>query len=199
MVPWLTMLPCTFLGKALSEKIIKTGYSVTVTRKIIETICFLIEVISLLFLGMEIILRKKLYNRIKFKIISAKVETFQSAIICLAFIIGGSGFHNNAIAVNPSDLAPKHSGSVFGLMNTVGAIPGIYIYNYKLIYIFFIVTNKNNNIKYSRISWSILFWIYITCNTQLVCCIYIYSYNRCIRMYNIFIIWFWTSNYMKYY
>ncbi|XP_076232189.1 major facilitator superfamily transporter 18 isoform X2 [Calliopsis andreniformis] len=104
MVPWLSMLPCTFLGKALSEKIIKAGYSVTATRKIIETICFLTEIISLLFL--------------------AKVETFQSAIICLAFIIGGSGFHNNAIAVNPSDLAPKHSGSVFGLMNTVGAIPG---------------------------------------------------------------------------
>ncbi|OAD53767.1 Solute carrier family 17 member 9 [Eufriesea mexicana] len=104
MVPWLSMLPCTFLGKALSERIIKAGYSITVTRKIIETICFLTEIISLLFL--------------------VKVETFQSAIICLAFIIGGSGFHNNAIAVNPSDLAPKHSGSVFGLMNTVGAIPG---------------------------------------------------------------------------
>lgn len=65
---------------------------------------------------------KKLNREIDFKTISAKVETFQSAIICLAFIIGGSGFHNNAIAVNPSDLAPKHSGSVFGLMNTVGAI-----------------------------------------------------------------------------
>jgi len=55
----------------------------------------------------------------------AKVESFQNAILCLALIIGGSGFHNNAIAVNPSDLAPKHSGSVFGLMNTVGAIPGM--------------------------------------------------------------------------
>ncbi|XP_071570442.1 voltage-gated purine nucleotide uniporter SLC17A9-like isoform X2 [Temnothorax nylanderi] len=104
MVPWLSMLPCTFLGKALSEEIIKTGYSVTVTRKTIQTICFVIEIGSLLFL--------------------VKVESFQSAILCLALIIGGSGFHNNAIAVNPSDLAPKHSGSVFGLMNTVGAIPG---------------------------------------------------------------------------
>lgn len=51
MVPWLSMLPCTFFGKALSEKIIKAGYSITVTRKIIETICFLTEIISLLFLG----------------------------------------------------------------------------------------------------------------------------------------------------
>lgn len=37
---------------------------------------------------------------------------------------GGTGFHNNAVVVNPQDLAPAFSGSVFGLMNTVGAIPG---------------------------------------------------------------------------
>ncbi|XP_070171160.1 voltage-gated purine nucleotide uniporter SLC17A9 isoform X2 [Polyergus mexicanus] len=103
-IPWLSMLPCTFLGKFMSERIIKAGYSVTLTRKIIQTICFVTEIGSLLFL--------------------TKVKNFQSAILCLALTIGGSGFHNNAIAVNPSDLAPKHSGSVFGLMNTVGAIPG---------------------------------------------------------------------------
>lgn len=37
---------------------------------------------------------------------------------------GGTGFHNNAVIVNPQDLAPAYSGSVFGLMNTFGAIPG---------------------------------------------------------------------------
>lgn len=60
------------------------------------------------------------------------MESFQGAILCLALIIGGSGFHSNAIAVNPSDLAPQHSGSVFGLMNTVGAIPGKLCDRYKL-------------------------------------------------------------------
>ncbi|XP_032668385.1 solute carrier family 17 member 9 isoform X2 [Odontomachus brunneus] len=104
MVPWLSMLPCTFLGKVLSERMIKSGFSVTVTRKTTQTVCFVTEIGSLLVLS--------------------KVETFQSAILCLALIIGASGFHNNAIAVNPSDLAPKHAGSVFGLMNTIGAIPG---------------------------------------------------------------------------
>lgn len=140
MVPWLSMLPCTFLGKALSEKIIRAGYSVTATRKIIETICFLIEVISLLFL--------------------AKVETFQSAIICLAFIIGGSGFHNNAIAVNPSDLAPKHSGSVFGLMNTVGAIPG------------FLGVYFSGHILHVTHSWSVVF-IFIAIIDVLGCIVYL--------------------------
>lgn len=84
---------------------------------------------------------RKLVNEIK--MISAKVETFQSAIICLAFIIGGSGFHNNAIAVNPSDLAPKHSGSVFGLMNTVGAIPGMI-----RAFVFHFYFSKTNNISF---------------------------------------------------
>ncbi|XP_015608798.1 solute carrier family 17 member 9 [Cephus cinctus] len=115
MVPWLTLLPCTFLGKALSEKLVKSGYSITSTRKIIETICFVTQSINLLIL--------------------ARVQTYQGAILCLALIIGGSGFHNNAIAVNPSDLAPKHAGSVFGLMNTVGAIPGflgVYLAGYIL-------------------------------------------------------------------
>jgi ACS family sodium-dependent inorganic phosphate cotransporter-like MFS transporter 9 len=49
--------------------------------------------------------------------------------------IAATGFHNNAILVNPQDLAPKHSGSVFGLMNTVGAVPGfmgVYLAGYIL-------------------------------------------------------------------
>ncbi|XP_015431536.1 PREDICTED: solute carrier family 17 member 9 [Dufourea novaeangliae] len=140
MVPWLSMLPCTFLGKSLSERILKAGYSVTATRKIIETICFATEIISLLFL--------------------AKVESFQSAIICLAFIIGGSGFHSNAIAVNPSDLAPKHSGSVFGLMNTVGAIPG------------FLGVYFAGHILHVTHSWPVVF-IFIAIIDALGCIIYL--------------------------
>lgn len=38
--------------------------------------------------------------------------------------IGASGFHNSSCTINPQDLAPNHSGSVFGLMNTFGAVPG---------------------------------------------------------------------------
>ena len=40
--------------------------------------------------------------------------------LCLFF----AGFHNSAVIVNPQDLAPRHSGSVFGIMNAVGAMPG---------------------------------------------------------------------------
>ncbi|CAB0041021.1 unnamed protein product [Trichogramma brassicae] len=54
----------------------------------------------------------------------AVTDAPEKAILYLTLIIAGSGFHNSAIIVNPSDLAPKHSGSVFGIMNTIGAIPG---------------------------------------------------------------------------
>lgn len=40
---------------------------------------------------------------------------------------GASGFHSSAVIVTPQDIAPTHSGSVFGLMNTFGAIPGMNI------------------------------------------------------------------------
>ncbi|KAF7990086.1 hypothetical protein HCN44_009029 [Aphidius gifuensis] len=104
MVPWLSFVPCTFIGKSLTEKLINSGYSVTVTRKIIETICLTMQIVNLLIL--------------------TQVETYYSAMLCLMFIIGGTGFHNTAIAIVPSDLAPSDSGSVFGLMNSIGAIPG---------------------------------------------------------------------------
>ena len=41
-----------------------------------------------------------------------------------------AGFHSSAIIVNPQDLAPKHSGSVFGIMNAAGAMPGKKFYFY---------------------------------------------------------------------
>ncbi|XP_031780502.1 solute carrier family 17 member 9 [Nasonia vitripennis] len=104
MVPWLASVPSIFLGRAISEKLIKTGYSITATRKIIQTTCFTIQAINLLFL--------------------AATNSSDKAILYVTLIIAGSGFHNSAIVVNPSDLAPKHSGSVFGFMNTIGAVPG---------------------------------------------------------------------------
>ncbi|XP_066597139.1 voltage-gated purine nucleotide uniporter SLC17A9 isoform X2 [Prorops nasuta] len=140
MVPWLTILPCTLLGKALSERMIKAGYSITITRKFVQTICFAVEILSLLFL--------------------ATADSFKSAIFFLALVAGGSSFHCNAIAVNPSDLAPKHSGSVFGLMNTVGAIPG------------FVGVYCAGHILHVTRSWPIVF-IFIAIIDAVGCAIYL--------------------------
>ena len=36
----------------------------------------------------------------------------------------GNGFHNNSCVVNPQDLAPQNPGSIFGIMNACGSLPG---------------------------------------------------------------------------
>nr|CAD7402251.1 unnamed protein product [Timema poppensis] len=115
MVPWLFSIPSTFLGKWLSEYLIRVGYSVTTTRKIIEVICLGSQALALIAIGL--------------------VTEYQWALVCVSVAIAATGFHNCGITVNPQDLAPKHSGSVFGLMNTIGAVPGflgVYLAGYIL-------------------------------------------------------------------
>ncbi|KAL0273861.1 UNVERIFIED_CONTAM: hypothetical protein PYX00_006443 [Menopon gallinae] len=104
MVPWLFTVPCTLIGKWISERLLSRGFSVTATRKSVEAICLLSQSIGLLALE--------------------QINSLEGALVCMVLTIGATGFHNSAVVVNPGDLAPKHSGSVFGLMNTVGSIPG---------------------------------------------------------------------------
>jgi len=105
MIPWLALPPSTFLAKYLTTYLLgKRNWKKSLTRKIIETICFFSQNCALFLMS--------------------RTTDFHTALACMTIIIGGTGFHNNAVTVNPQDLAPDHSGSVFGLMNTVGAIPG---------------------------------------------------------------------------
>ena len=46
------------------------------------------------------------------------------ALLLMTICLFAAGFHSSGIIVNPQDLAPKHSGSVFGIMNAAGAMPG---------------------------------------------------------------------------
>ncbi|XP_047105801.1 solute carrier family 17 member 9 [Schistocerca piceifrons] len=115
MVPWLFCIPCTFFGSWMSEKLISNGYGITATRKITEVFCLGLQAIGLVLIPLA--------------------GNYKWALVWVSLAIGSTGFHNNAILVNPQDLAPKHSGSVFGLMNTVGAIPGflgVYLAGYVL-------------------------------------------------------------------
>lgn len=104
MIPWLALPPSTFFAKYLTGRLLAREWSTSAVRKLIQSCCFLAQNIALF--------------------IMSRTTDFHTALICMTIIIGGTGFHNNAVTVNPQDLAPSHSGSVFGLMNTVGAIPG---------------------------------------------------------------------------
>lgn len=104
MVPWLALPPCTLIGKYLTDYLILRNWPLTRIRKVVESACFLSQNVALC--------------------IMCRTNNFYTALTCMTIVIGGSGFHNNAVIVNPQDLAPAYSGSVFGLMNTFGAIPG---------------------------------------------------------------------------
>lgn len=104
MVPWLALPPCTLLGKLLIDYLTHRQWSLTSARKIVQSFCFLGENLALFCM--------------------CHTNNFVTALICMTIVIGAAGFHNNGVIVNPQDLAPAYSGSVFGLMNTVGAIPG---------------------------------------------------------------------------
>ncbi|XP_053664689.1 solute carrier family 17 member 9 [Anopheles marshallii] len=104
MIPWLALPPVTFMGKLLTEHLLAKQWSLTRIRKLVQSLCFLGQNCALF--------------------VMCRTQDFNMALTCMSIIIGLSGLHNNAVTVNPQDLAPSHSGSVFGLMNTVGAIPG---------------------------------------------------------------------------
>uniref|UniRef100_A0A1B0GKF9 Putative solute carrier family 17 member 9-like protein n=1 Tax=Lutzomyia longipalpis TaxID=7200 RepID=A0A1B0GKF9_LUTLO len=115
MIPWLALPPCTILGKILTDWLVARKWSLTAVRKIVQSVCFLSQNIALAFL--------------------CHATDFSTALACMTIIIGGSGFHNNGVTVNPQDLSPTYSGSVFGLMNTMGAVPGflgVYLAGYIL-------------------------------------------------------------------
>lgn len=150
MIPWLTIPAFTFAAKALNERLASQKMSTTRVRKITQSICFGVQNFALFLmchttsfpmalLCMSIITGNKLFCisptvsiviRVKGRFIERqKKKSFFCAYLFLHFIFfvyisGANGFHNSSCTINPQDLAPNHSGSVFGLMNTAGSIPG---------------------------------------------------------------------------
>lgn len=53
-----------------------------------------------------------------------ETTSFSVALFLSTLCLFAAAFHNAACIVNPQDLAPKHSGSIFGIMNAAGAVPG---------------------------------------------------------------------------
>ncbi|XP_039257129.2 voltage-gated purine nucleotide uniporter SLC17A9-like [Styela clava] len=103
-VPWLMSLPTSIFGGWLSKNIIEVKFSVTFARKFIQTIA--------------------MFGCGLFAMLLPFCENYISALIVAGLAVSCQTFHNSGILVNPQDIAPTYSGSVFGIMNTAGAIPG---------------------------------------------------------------------------
>ncbi|XP_078317046.1 voltage-gated purine nucleotide uniporter SLC17A9-like isoform X2 [Crassostrea virginica] len=103
-VPWVvTMFSSVFSGW-LADHMLYKGWSVTFVRKFMESIALCGTASALVFLSYT--------------------STYGSALVLMAIAVACCGFHNSGILVNPQDIAPSHAGSVFGIMNMAGAVPG---------------------------------------------------------------------------
>ncbi|KAI8773926.1 solute carrier family 17 member 9-like [Biomphalaria glabrata] len=103
-VPWVVTIPSSIGSGWLADKMITKGYSVTFVRKTMETVA--------------------LCGTAFFLFMISYASSYTSCLIVMALAVACCGFHNSGIFVNPQDIAPKHAGSIFGIMNMAGAIPG---------------------------------------------------------------------------
>ena len=54
------------------------------------------------------------------------VGNFTFALCLCTMAMFAKSFHNFGTVVNAMDIAPKHSGSVFGIVNAVSSLSGVY-------------------------------------------------------------------------
>jgi len=110
-IGWFTMIPniisFMFLNVAgnLADRLIRSGKDVAWTRKLMQTIGFGGITVSL-----------------------AVVGTIHSAWMAIAVMSVGSAigaFVTGGFSVNHMDIAPRHAGTLMGITNTAGTIPGI--------------------------------------------------------------------------
>ncbi|TPP58454.1 MFS transporter ACS family solute carrier family 17 member 9 [Fasciola gigantica] len=140
MVPWLIIFPSVLLGGFLADNWIRKGVSVTYVRKTITTIVLLGSSLFLLLLTV--------------------LEDYYSSLVCMAMALACLGFHCSGVLLNPQDLAPNHGGQLYGVMATVGTIPGflgVYLAGYLLD-----VTHRWSVVFFSTSALSLVGWVAYT-------------------------------------
>jgi len=103
--PWLAMFVVTNLAASVSDRLIRRGASVTVTRKLMQCTGLLASAALLLALR------------------DVRSPTLALVLLCGATGVLGSAY--SGFGPNALDLAPRHSALVFGFSNTLATIPGV--------------------------------------------------------------------------
>ncbi|XP_022251953.1 solute carrier family 17 member 9-like, partial [Limulus polyphemus] len=89
----------------LIEKLIQKGYNLLLIRKCSEAASQYVRVLLLTLI--------------------ANLHSYEGVLFCVVLCFGVGPFHTAGVHMNPMDIAPQHAGTVFGFMNSVGALPGI--------------------------------------------------------------------------
>uniref|UniRef100_A0A7N0UM98 Major facilitator superfamily (MFS) profile domain-containing protein n=1 Tax=Kalanchoe fedtschenkoi TaxID=63787 RepID=A0A7N0UM98_KALFE len=104
-LPWLTMAFSANLGGWIADTLVSKGLSVTMVRKIMQTIGFLGPAFFLTQLS--------------------HVDSPATAVLCMACSQGTDAFSQSGLYSNHQDIAPRYSGVLLGLSNTAGVLAGV--------------------------------------------------------------------------
>ena len=105
MAPWATMFVMMNVAGWVADKMIAGGRDITFVRKLMQTI--------------------GLIGSATFLLITRYATTPELALLSLSGALGLLAFAYSGAAPNVLDIAPRFGGVVFGIMNTLGTLPGI--------------------------------------------------------------------------
>ncbi|PQQ12837.1 putative anion transporter 3 chloroplastic [Prunus yedoensis var. nudiflora] len=104
-VPWGTMAVSSYIAGAASDSLIKAGYSLTLVRKIMQSIGFIGPGVSLLCLNYA--------------------NTPTDAAVLLTAALCFSSFSQAGFLLNMQDIAPQYAGFLHGISNSAGTFAAI--------------------------------------------------------------------------
>ncbi|PKI40003.1 hypothetical protein CRG98_039666 [Punica granatum] len=105
-LPWFTMAAFANLGGWIADTLVSRGLSITVVRKIMQSIGFLGPAFFLTQLS--------------------HVKTPAMAVLCMACSQGSDAFSQSGLYSNHQDIGPRYAGVLLGLSNTAGVLAGVF-------------------------------------------------------------------------
>ncbi|VDN22679.1 unnamed protein product, partial [Cylicostephanus goldi] len=88
----------------MAARLLSSGKSMTLTRKIMEGVSLTGVALCLFIVPIT--------------------SSFVPALLIFSMAMASRGLHHGGVSVNPHDLAPHHTGAVFGIFNACSAITG---------------------------------------------------------------------------
>ncbi|KAG4130664.1 hypothetical protein ERO13_D09G158800v2 [Gossypium hirsutum] len=104
-VPWGTMAVSGYIAGAISDSLVKAGYSITSVRKIMQSIGFIGPGVSLLCLNFA--------------------KSPEMAAVCITAALSLSSFSQAGFLLNMQDIAPQYAGFLHGIANSAGTLAAI--------------------------------------------------------------------------
>jgi len=105
MAPWAVMFVMMNVAGWIADTLISRSWDITTVRKLMQSIGLL--------------------GSAMFLFITRTVTTPEMALLSLSGALGLLAFAYSGSAPNILDIAPRFGGVVFGVMNTLGTLPGI--------------------------------------------------------------------------